>query len=136
MRRGIHELPLVNRGDCRSPLPLTSERCGVEMEWDQIGVGVFFLLISSLLRAWVRINLRLPVYSRPAAFQGTRFPLFLSMLLNAFWVLGVLILFVAGFWIGIVGVLLYVAALVPALAWGLGRILKYDLSSGNTRRAG
>jgi hypothetical protein len=100
------------------------------LEWGEVVVGSIFLGISSLLRAWGRINLRLPVYARPVAFQQTRFPLFLSMLWNGFWVLGALMLFMSGFLLGLVGLAVYFGVLLPGLSYLLSRILKYDQSAG------
>lgn len=94
-----------------------------------MAVGSVFLLVSSVLRAWTRINLRLPVYNRPLVFQKTRFPLFLSMIWNGLWVLGVLMLFMSGFLIGLLGLIGYFALLVPGFSRLLTWILRYDAPS-------
>jgi len=92
-----------------------------------IALGLTFLGISALLRAWVRINLRLPIYARPQAFQQRRLPLFLSMVWNGLWVLGAVALFGSGFIFGLLGVAGYFGVLLPAFSWMLSRILRYDL---------
>lgn len=90
----------------------------------QLFAGILLLLFSALLRAWKKINLRHPLAARPAAFQNIRFLSSLSMISGAFFVLGLLSLFLLRLWIGVALLILYPLMLTPLFVWMLGRIFK------------
>lgn len=69
--------------------------------------GGIFVLFSAFLRALANFHLRHPVYARPRAFQRRRFLSLLSVVSNAFFVLGYLFLFLLHLWVGLTALLLY-----------------------------
>ena len=90
----------------------------------QLFVGIALLLFSALLRAWKKVNLRHPLAARPGAFQNPRFLTSLSMISSAFFVFGVLSLFLLRFWIGLTFLIFYPLLLMPLLESILGKIFK------------
>ena len=100
----------------------------------QLGMGVFFLCLSIVLRNWNRMNLQLPVSRRPGAFQNHKFILFLSMIWQGLLAIGLIMIALVNFLLVLVALGAYFFVFSPLILFFLKRFLGYDKLSLSQRR--
>gem|GEM_PF-1752173 len=96
------------------------------MNGAQLILGVIFLLLSMFFRNWGKVNLRLPKVQRPLAFQNRKFEVLLAMIWQGLLVIGLLLIFLIKFWLGVLAFLFCFFILSPFLVFSFNKVLGYD----------